>query len=402
MTWSLLVSEYPSPVLTDELPLLTLATLESEGFASHASLTVRLNVDGASLDEALGSLKADKLIESVHGHLTASNRGRLLLDRLDLSKTVILYSLEKFVPSGSDFEALVVLVAQYRSSAYRHYLNSVKSCSVWKSVQSVISRKGKATTEDGDIGAVAILLRDLRAWLLHEHLGFGPLIEESYLSLLGLPDLALGFVEGPPPSKLFRTASHWALAFDNIFHVPDKMHTPQYSWFHTFSELQRQSFPASWYDNWGTVWSQYLEKERDPDLDGLTHFVSRYCSEILHKGRKDWDHWWPDLEPSERGEDSPALVTWGFRDPQGVQPPVAIQRSKCVGTVKWFNDAKGYGFIEHRHGGDVFVHFSAIQASGFRSLQEGQQVQFDVVKGPKGWQAENVRSPENIRQFKKD
>ena len=63
------------------------------------------------------------------------------------------------------------------------------------------------------------------------------------------------------------------------------------------------------------------------------------------------------------------------------------------GTVKWFNDAKGYGFISRDSGqGDVFVHFSAIQSSGFRSLQEGQQVQFDVVKGPKGWQAENVKA----------
>jgi CspA family cold shock protein len=62
-----------------------------------------------------------------------------------------------------------------------------------------------------------------------------------------------------------------------------------------------------------------------------------------------------------------------------------------TGTVKWFNDAKGYGFISRQNGEDVFVHFSAIQANGFRSLQEGQQVQFDVVKGPKGWQAENVK-----------
>jgi CspA family cold shock protein len=60
------------------------------------------------------------------------------------------------------------------------------------------------------------------------------------------------------------------------------------------------------------------------------------------------------------------------------------------GTVKWFNDAKGYGFISRQNGEDVFVHFSAIQAGGFKSLQEGQKVQFDVTKGPKGWQAENV------------
>ena len=63
-----------------------------------------------------------------------------------------------------------------------------------------------------------------------------------------------------------------------------------------------------------------------------------------------------------------------------------------TGTVKWFNDAKGYGFISRQNGEDVFVHFSAIQSGGFRSLQEGQQVQFDVVKGPKGWQAENVKA----------
>jgi cold shock protein len=61
------------------------------------------------------------------------------------------------------------------------------------------------------------------------------------------------------------------------------------------------------------------------------------------------------------------------------------------GTVKWFNDAKGFGFISRANGEDVFVHHSAIKSDGFRSLQEGQTVLFDVVKGPKGWQAENVR-----------
>ncbi len=61
------------------------------------------------------------------------------------------------------------------------------------------------------------------------------------------------------------------------------------------------------------------------------------------------------------------------------------------GTVKWFNDAKGFGFISRQGCEDVFVHFSAIQANGFRSLQEGQAVQFNVVKGPKGLQAENVQ-----------
>ncbi|MGB9072865.1 MAG: cold-shock protein [Terriglobales bacterium] len=61
------------------------------------------------------------------------------------------------------------------------------------------------------------------------------------------------------------------------------------------------------------------------------------------------------------------------------------------GTVKWFNDAKGYGFLSRPTGEDVFVHFSAIQSSGFKSLQEGQAVQFEVVKGPKGLQAESVQ-----------
>jgi CspA family cold shock protein len=61
------------------------------------------------------------------------------------------------------------------------------------------------------------------------------------------------------------------------------------------------------------------------------------------------------------------------------------------GTVKWFNGAKGYGFISRQNGESVFVHSSAIEAAGFKSLQEGQAVQFDVTKGPKGWQAVNVR-----------
>jgi CspA family cold shock protein len=61
------------------------------------------------------------------------------------------------------------------------------------------------------------------------------------------------------------------------------------------------------------------------------------------------------------------------------------------GTVKWFNDAKGYGFLSRPTGEDVFVHFSAVQSSGFRSLSEGQAVQFEVVRGPKGLQAENVQ-----------
>ena len=69
-----------------------------------------------------------------------------------------------------------------------------------------------------------------------------------------------------------------------------------------------------------------------------------------------------------------------------------VQTHMEQGTVKWFNDAKGYGFISRQSGEDVFVHFSAIQAGGFKSLQEGQTVQFSVTKGPKGLQAENVQA----------
>ncbi len=65
------------------------------------------------------------------------------------------------------------------------------------------------------------------------------------------------------------------------------------------------------------------------------------------------------------------------------------------GSVKWFNDAKGFGFISQSEGDDVFVHFSAIQTEGFKSLQEGENVTFDIVEGPKGLQAANVRIAEN-------
>ena len=61
-----------------------------------------------------------------------------------------------------------------------------------------------------------------------------------------------------------------------------------------------------------------------------------------------------------------------------------------TGRVKWFNDSKGFGFLEQEGGDDVFVHFSAINSNGFKSLAEGDTVEFEVVKGPKGLQAANV------------
>jgi CspA family cold shock protein len=66
---------------------------------------------------------------------------------------------------------------------------------------------------------------------------------------------------------------------------------------------------------------------------------------------------------------------------------------RITGKVKWFNNAKGYGFIERDSGSDVFVHFSAIQGNGFRTLEEGQAVEFEIVDGPKGPQAGNVTKP---------
>ncbi|HXY04663.1 MAG TPA: cold shock domain-containing protein [Terriglobales bacterium] len=63
---------------------------------------------------------------------------------------------------------------------------------------------------------------------------------------------------------------------------------------------------------------------------------------------------------------------------------------RLKGTVKWFNNAKGYGFIGREGGADVFVHYSAITAEGYKSLQEGEQVEFEIAQGPKGPQASNV------------
>ena len=71
---------------------------------------------------------------------------------------------------------------------------------------------------------------------------------------------------------------------------------------------------------------------------------------------------------------------------------IEVVELKEQGTVKWFNASKGYGFIQRQTGEDVFVHFSEIQMDGYKSLNEGQAVEFEVKKGPKGLQAENVTS----------
>jgi cold shock protein len=85
-------------------------------------------------------------------------------------------------------------------------------------------------------------------------------------------------------------------------------------------------------------------------------------------------------------ERSTIREVWGIilDDSKGVFPV------RAKGTVKWFNGAKGYGFIQRCTGEDVFVHFSAIQENGYRSLNEGETVEFDLLKGPKGFQAGNV------------
>jgi cold shock protein len=82
---------------------------------------------------------------------------------------------------------------------------------------------------------------------------------------------------------------------------------------------------------------------------------------------------------------------------QSVRPTLGSKRSwkesvVATGTVKWFNAEKGFGFISREGGPDVFVHYSAIEGGGYRSLEEGQRVEFEVTSGPKGDQAQNVRA----------
>src|SRR5579863_8125928 len=79
----------------------------------------------------------------------------------------------------------------------------------------------------------------------------------------------------------------------------------------------------------------------------------------------------------------------------GMEQEISVREK---GVVKWFNAAKGYGFIQRSSGEDVFVHFSAVQMSGYRTLEEGAEVEFEVKTGPKGLQAENVNRPYALRR----
>src|SRR5688572_29731622 len=93
----------------------------------------------------------------------------------------------------------------------------------------------------------------------------------------------------------------------------------------------------------------------------------------------------------QRGEGA-ASFKHGPGGPPGVSNPTSKGAAMATGTVKWFNDAKGYGFITPDDGSeDLFAHFSAINMSGFKTLKEGQKVSFDVVQGPKGKQASNIQ-----------
>jgi CspA family cold shock protein len=89
------------------------------------------------------------------------------------------------------------------------------------------------------------------------------------------------------------------------------------------------------------------------------------------------------FDRSDGTSTAPKLSTFLFKESNTMS-------ERIIGTVKWFNAGKGYGFIEQNGGADVFVHFSAIEGDGYRSLEEGQRVEFSIEQGPKGLQAARV------------
>jgi CspA family cold shock protein len=102
------------------------------------------------------------------------------------------------------------------------------------------------------------------------------------------------------------------------------------------------------------------------------------------------------LERSPLSIEAPVTLTGRGRSvtsrhSAGLRTRVQQEFQVARGTVKWFNEAKGFGFISQQDGEDVFVHFSAIQGEGFKTLAEGEALEFDVTRGPKGLQAANVR-----------
>jgi CspA family cold shock protein len=100
-------------------------------------------------------------------------------------------------------------------------------------------------------------------------------------------------------------------------------------------------------------------------------------------------HFGTSHNPVRQGTPSGRRVRVFFSQPDGAGEE-SVAMARITGTVKWFNDAKGFGFISHEGGPDVFVHFSAIQSSGFKSLAEGDRVEFEIVQGQKGPQAADV------------
>jgi cold shock protein len=111
----------------------------------------------------------------------------------------------------------------------------------------------------------------------------------------------------------------------------------------------------------------------------------------LAPGTKPWRFVFRRIESRRLRSLRPAAAVAGVTASTGSSDPSTKELQVARGTVKWFNETKGFGFISQEGGEDVFVHFSTIQGDGFKTLAEGEAVEFDVNRGPKGLQAANVR-----------